>query len=163
MRISCSLLPRNERKKTFRKGVHSFIKVLKHWECIELSLFLVFLGKWPTCPKTHCALRVCPSVEHHTHKENHQEEKVRERGRQRERDILIQFRTLRKLCSLLRSKSRRNPMASLKKAVVKLRNLQGRKKEPQSAPFFHEKPCMLECSLPSAKRDTLQRDYRYIV
>lgn len=36
---------------------------------------------------------------------------------------LIQFRTLRKLCSLVRSNKSRKPMASLKNAVVKLRNL----------------------------------------
>lgn len=47
-----------------------------------------------------------------------------ERKEMRKRNvILIQFLTLRKLCSFVRSKSRRNPMASLKKAVVKLRNL----------------------------------------
>lgn len=44
-------------------------------------------------------------------------------------DVLIQFLTLRKLCSFVRSNSRRKPMASLKNAVVKLRNLKaGRKK-----------------------------------
>lgn len=40
-----------------------------------------------------------------------------------DKDILIQFLTLRKLCSFVRSNRRRKPIASLKKAVVKLRNL----------------------------------------
>lgn len=38
-------------------------------------------------------------------------------------NILIQFLTLRKLCSFVRSNSRRKPIASLKKAVVRLLNL----------------------------------------
>lgn len=39
------------------------------------------------------------------------------------KNSLIQFLTLRKLCSFVRSKSNTKPMASLKNAVVKLRNL----------------------------------------
>lgn len=39
-------------------------------------------------------------------------------------NALIQFRTLRKLCWLVRSNISRNPMASLKNAVVRLRNLE---------------------------------------
>lgn len=38
-------------------------------------------------------------------------------------DLLIQFLTLRKLCSFVRSNRRRKPIASRKNAVVKLRNL----------------------------------------
>lgn len=38
-------------------------------------------------------------------------------------NILIQFLTLRKLCSFVRSNRRRKPIASLKNAVVKLLNL----------------------------------------
>lgn len=38
--------------------------------------------------------------------------------------VLIQFLTLRKLCWLVRSNISRKPMASLKKAVVRLRNLE---------------------------------------
>lgn len=38
-------------------------------------------------------------------------------------NILIQFLTLRKLCWLVKSNINRNPMASRKKAVVRLRNL----------------------------------------
>lgn len=38
--------------------------------------------------------------------------------------LLIQFLTLRKLCWLVRSNISRKPMASLKKAVVRLRNLE---------------------------------------
>lgn len=44
-------------------------------------------------------------------------------------DLLIQFLTLRKLCSLVRSNRRRKPIASRKKAVVKLRNLTPHKKK----------------------------------
>lgn len=40
------------------------------------------------------------------------------------RHILIQFLTLSKLCWLVRSNINRKPIASLKKAVVRLRNLQ---------------------------------------
>lgn len=39
-------------------------------------------------------------------------------------NILIQFLTLRKLCSFVRSNRRRKPIASLKNAVVKLLNLE---------------------------------------
>ena len=44
-------------------------------------------------------------------------------------NILIQFRTLRKLCSFVRSNRSRNPIASLKNAVVKLRNLKSFRKD----------------------------------
>lgn len=43
------------------------------------------------------------------------------------RNVLIQFLTLRKLCSFVRSNSNRKPIASLKKAVVRLLNLQEQK------------------------------------
>lgn len=46
-----------------------------------------------------------------------------EQSRQLRWHILIQFLTLRKLCWLVRSNISRKPMASLKKAVVRLRNL----------------------------------------
>lgn len=39
------------------------------------------------------------------------------------KNILIQFLTLRKLCSFVRSNRRRKPIASLKNAVVRLLNL----------------------------------------
>jgi hypothetical protein len=47
--------------------------------------------------------------------------------------VLIQFRTLRKLCSFVRSNRSRKPIASLKNAVVKLRNLGHKKKKKKKA------------------------------
>lgn len=43
-----------------------------------------------------------------------------------QRNILIQFLTLKKLCWFVRSNINRKPMASRKKAVVRLRNLEAR-------------------------------------
>ena len=50
--------------------------------------------------------------------------KLRGKKKKKTANVLIQFLTLRKLCWLVRSNISRNPMASLKNAVVRLRNLE---------------------------------------
>lgn len=82
---------------------------------------------WNTVPKLPLfKVKICISpLCGNKRNKNHRSQKTTDRKQSRllRWHVLIQFLTLRKLCWLVKSNISRKPMASLKKAVVRLRNL----------------------------------------